>query len=121
VRLRPVAFILVFVLMVAPILGVVCDIECDQVPIATACHDADTAPEGPTIDGPRICRQHYSAGSPVLITNGYARESVGTLGATPLTSVTSPSVVVASARVGMHGPPRPSGHTFSSSIAILRM
>jgi hypothetical protein len=112
----------VFLIAATPVLSVVCEIDCEAVPAASTCHEAQSAPEEQTLRGIHGCEYAHSTG-PALQASANARDAVGTLIAVPLAGLTPAAIPNAvAAGVGVHGPPGfKAPGTSSASSTILRM
>lgn len=123
VRLRALASILVLLVTATPVLAVLCEMDCEQRPATSACHTSDSSSDGPIVRGAQhACDHDHSTGSPALLANTSARDSVGTFVALPVSTLAHTSV--ADARVpllAMHGPPGLSGRSSSSHTTVLRI
>jgi hypothetical protein len=122
VRLRSVALVLAFLFVATPLLAAVCEIDCDQPPVASACHNA-AVPEGATVRGAQhACGHDHATGRPALLAGASARDSIATLVAAAVPALAHASVHSARVAAGAsHGPPGLIGRSTSSRIAILRI
>ena len=126
VRLRSFALVLALVVAATPVIGVLCEMECDQSPAASSsgCHGASVPQDGTALrGGPHACDHNHTGGSPALLTSAKSRDSVGiSFPALPPTLV---HALVDEARLAaaaaMHGPPGLSGRIPSSHITVLRI
>jgi hypothetical protein len=123
VRLRLVAVLLALVLAATPVLGVVCQMDCDHVPATPTCHESASSPDGSIVrSAQHACNHDHSTGSPALLASAGARDLVGTFVALPLTTLADASVPDARVAIlAMHGPPGLSGRSTSPHTTVLRI
>ena len=123
VRLRLPAFIVALALAMAPVLGVACRMDCEQVPATSICHGSTGSPDGSTVrNGQHACSHDHSTGNPAFLPSGSARDYAGTAVVLPVTTTAYPSVADARLAIpAMHGPPGSSGRSSHSIITILRI
>lgn len=124
VRLRSFAFVLGLLLAATPVLGVVCQMDCDQLSAPPAeCHKSSASPGGPTVQGAQHgCDHDHTAGSPALRASTNARDSVGNAIGISVSTLAQASVTDARvASLSMHGPPGSSGRDTSFRITVLRI
>lgn len=124
VRLRHFAFLLGVLLAATPLLGVVCQMDCDPPPaISSECHQSAASPEAATVHGARHgCDHDHTIASPAVRAGTNARDSVGSVIAISVPTVAQASVT--DARVAIldkHGPPGLSGRSTASHNTILRI
>ena len=123
-RIRAFAFVVVLQFTVTPVLGMLCQMDCDQPPKAAACHETTASSDGATVRSAHHLCDHDHRASPALLASVAAiRDSVGSL-FVPLSiaAVTDAAVVELPATLAdMHGPPGLSGRSVSSRITILRI
>jgi metal-dependent amidase/aminoacylase/carboxypeptidase family protein len=124
VRLRSFALVLLLQFAATPVIGLVCEMDCDQPPAAPACHESTAPPDGPTVRGARhACDHDHTTSSLALLAAATARDSHGTFSAVSVPAfayASAPDARVAIAAV--HGPPGLSGRTSTSSrITVLRI
>jgi hypothetical protein len=120
---RSSAFVLALLLTAMPVLGVVCEMDCDQPPAAPSeCHKSTASPGGSTVRGAQHgCDHDHTTGSPALLASASGRHSIVNV------AISVPALVHASvtdARVAipaMHGPPGLSGRSTSSHNTVLRI
>jgi hypothetical protein len=117
------AFIVAVSMAVTPVLGVVCEMDCEKRPASPTCHLSPSSPDGPTVrSGPHACNHDHSMGSAAVVASAAARDSLGTDAAFPIATTALASV--ADARVAnlvMHGPPGVTGRSVSSRLTVLRI
>lgn len=126
VRPRLFAFVLALLIAVTPVLGIVCQMDCEQPPKAVACHESEKSSDGPTLQTlHHPCGHDHTGGSPALM--------AGAAGVRELVGVAFVSVSIAallhvaaaddrvSVAADMHGPPDPSGRRVSSRTTVLRI
>ena len=124
VKLRSLAFVLALLLTATPVLGVVCQMDCDQPPAkSSACHESAAARGEPTVRSAQHgCDHDQTTGSPALLASISARDSVAHFVANrlpTLAAVSAPDARVAI--LAMHGPRGVSGRNTSSTISVLRI
>jgi hypothetical protein len=124
VRLRSFALVLLLQFAATPVIGLVCEMDCDQPPAAPACHESTIPYDGSTVrGGQHPCDHDHTTGSPALLAGASARDSLGTFSAVLVPAfayASAPDARVANAAV--HGPPGLSGRTRTSSrITVLRI
>ena len=123
VKVRGYAFVLAVVLTATPVLGMVCQMDCDQPPAASACHKSAASPEGPTLRGARhACDHDHTSGKPALLTSSNVRDSAVTFVALRVAipgHTSSPDARLAATSI--HGPPGLSGRSTPSRIPVLRI
>jgi hypothetical protein len=122
VRLRWFAFIVALVLAATPVLGAVCQMDCDQVRATPTCHESASSPDGPIVRGAQhACNHDHSTGSPALLASVSARDSVAN-SAIPVSTLAHAFVPDAGVTIlSMHGPPGLSGRSTSFTTTILRI
>lgn len=124
VKVRVFAFVLALAFAATPLLGVVCQMDCDQPVKSLICHESTTS------DGARVrsanhpCDHDHMGGSPALVTGAAgARDSIETgrvsVAVSALVHATVPDV--RTAMTDMHGPPGISGRSVSSRTSVLRI
>jgi hypothetical protein len=123
VRFRSFASVLALLVTAMPVLGVVCEMDCNQPPATAACHTSAASSDGPTVRrAPHGCDHDHTTGTPALLTGASARDSVGNVIAVPVATLTHASVTNARvALLAMHGPPGLAGRSTSSPITVLRI
>jgi hypothetical protein len=124
VRLRSFAFVLALLLTATPLLGVVCEMDCDQPPATSSeCHKSTASPGGPTVGGTQHrCDHDHTTGSPALLASTNARDSVGSVIAIQVPTLAHVSVTDARVPIlAMHGPPGLSGRNTFFRITVLRI
>jgi hypothetical protein len=123
VKVRLFASPLAFLLAATPVLGVVCQMDCDQQAAAPACHHQSlAATEGPMLRSTHLCDHDHSGGSPALQAGTPARESSGTLVGISVPPVRPAAVADARLNVAStHGPPGSSSLSTSSLATVLRI
>jgi hypothetical protein len=123
VKLRLLALMLALAVTATPVIGSVCQLDCQQPkPVSTRCHDAAVPDDGTTFrDAPHRCDRDHVGGSAALLTGVIGRNVVtGAFAAVP-----SPLIRVlkaephAATREGNHAPPGPPGST--SAFTVLRI
>jgi hypothetical protein len=123
VKFRWCAFVLALLLTATPVLGMVCQMDCDQPPATSACHKSAASPEGPAVrNAGHPCGHDHTSGKPAVLTTSNARDCAVTIVALTATIVGHTSS--ADARLpaaSMHGPPGLSGRTTVSRIPVLRI
>jgi Universal stress protein family len=123
VTLRSFAFVLALLLTATPVVGVVCEMDCDQVPATPPCHESARFPGGPAVRGAQhACNHDHSTDSPALLAGAGARDSVRAFVVLPLTTLAhalAPDGRVAI--LAMHGPPGFGSRNTPSAITILRI
>ena len=123
VKLRCFALVLALLLAVGPAIGVVCEIDCDQLPAkSSSCHTA-AAGEGATMRGAaHACGHAHVAGPRALLTGTSSRDhfvtSVAVLSLC-LVRVSLPRPT--GAVLAMHDPPRASSLSTSLLATALRI
>jgi hypothetical protein len=122
VRLRWFAFIVTLVLAATPVLGAVCQMDCDQVRATPPCHESASSPNGPIVRGAKhACNHDHSTGSPALLASVSARDSVASF-ASPVPILAHAFVPDAGVTIlAMQGPPGLSDRSTSFTITILRI
>ena len=124
-RFRLLALVLALLFAATSLLGVVCQMDCDQPPKSAACHESTTSSNEPTVQGTHhLCDHDHTGGSPALAASTAGpRDSIGTgpVSGTisALVHATVPEVRTATAE--MHGPPGVTGRGVSSRVTILRI
>jgi hypothetical protein len=123
VRLRSFALALLLQLAATPVIGLVCEMDCDQPPAALDCHESTDPPDGPTVRGAQHpCDHDHTTGSPALLAGGSARDVIGTFIAVSIPGFASASVPDARVAVAaIHGPPGLSGRSTARHITVLRI
>jgi hypothetical protein len=123
VRLRSFACVLALVLTASPVLRLVCLMDCDQVAATPTCHESTTSADGPTVRGAHhACNHDHSTGSPALLANAGARDSVANFAGISVPTVArawAPEARVAI--LAIHGPPGLSGRSTSFHTIVLRI
>src|SRR5262245_36184960 len=79
VKFRLFAFAVALLLAATPVLGVVCQMDCDQQSAAPPCHQSMSAPNGPMVRGTHRCDHDHAGGSPAVQAGTTARDSLGAL------------------------------------------
>ena len=123
VRLRSAALVLTLVFVATPLLGVVCEMDCDQPPAASGCHET-TVPGGPGVRAAQhACGHDHTIGSPALLAGTSARDSIAACFdvAVPTFAHTSNCDASVAGTSAMHGPPGLSARSTSSRTTILRI
>jgi hypothetical protein len=120
------AFVLALLLAATPVLGVVCEMDCDQPPATSSeseCHKSAVSPGGPTVRGAQHgCDHDHTTGGPALLASASARDSVAHFVAIQLPALAQVSAPDARVAIlAMHGPPGLSGRNTSSTITVLRI
>ena len=120
---RRYAFVLAVVLTATPVLGMFCQMDCEQPPAASACHKSAASPEGPTLRGARhACDHDHTSGQAALLTSSDVRDSGVTFVAlTVAISGHTSSLEARLAATSIHGPPGLSGRSTASRITVLRI
>jgi hypothetical protein len=125
VRFRSFALVLALLLVATPVLGVVCEVECDQPPAASPpCHDATVPQDGTMLRGTaHACDHDHRDGSPALLTGALGRDAVGAAFeiVLPASVHTFFFVTRLATAAAMYGPPNLSGRSTSSHITVLRI
>ena len=124
VRVCSFAFVLALLVTAKPVLGVVCEMDCDQPPTTSSeCHQSTGSPGGSTVRGGQHgCDHDHTAGSPALLANASVRDAVVNFVAIPVQTLAHVSVTDARvALFAMHGPPGLSGRSTSSHNTALRI
>jgi hypothetical protein len=123
VRLRSFAFVVALLLTSTPVVGAICEMDCDQVPANPPCHESARFPGGPAVRGAQhACNHDHSTESPALLAGAGARDSVRAFVVLPLTTLAH--ALAPDARVAilaMHGPPGLGGRSTPSATTILRI
>jgi len=121
------SFTLALALLVAvtPVIGVVCELDCDTPPAKSApCHDASVPRDGSAVRGTSHgCDHDHMEGSPALLTNRSGRDSVVVSAAAPplmLVRAFLPEPQM-TALPAMHGPPGSSARSTTSLTTALRI
>jgi len=122
VRLRSSAFVLALLLAATPVLGVICELDCDPPAAASECHEPTTS-KGPTVRGAQHCDHLHTTGSPALLSKPSARDSVFTFAAAPVAALSHSLVSAARSTMTVRrGPPGLSGRSRTSlSSTVLRI
>jgi hypothetical protein len=120
VRLRCFAFVLALLPAATPVLGIVCQMDCQ--PAATsACHKAGPH-EGPTANAAHRCEHDHTAGDSAVLTTASARPSAGPfVGITVATLAHTSLADTRMALFSMHGPPGPISGSSPSHTTVLRI
>ena len=124
VRLRSFALVLALLLAVGPVIGVVCELDCDQPPAKSSpCHNA-AAREGATMRATtHACGHAHVAGPRALLTGTNSRDQL-------VTSIAVMSLCVMRASlpepgkgtvVALHGPPGLNSGSTASLATVLRI
>jgi hypothetical protein len=123
VRLRWFAFIVTLVLAATPVLGAVCQMDCDQVRATPPCHESASSPNGPIVrSAQHACNHDHSTGSPALLASVSARDLVGNFVAIPVPTLAHAFLPDAGVTIlAIHGPPGLSDRSTSFTITILRI
>jgi hypothetical protein len=123
VKFRVFAFVLALLVAATPVLGAVCQIDCDQAPAAPACHQSMSKPVGPIVRGTHhSCDHDHTGGSPALLANATARDSAASVVGVSVPTATHEALVDVRLTVtSTHGPPGPNSLSTSSLITILRI
>jgi hypothetical protein len=125
VKVRSFACILALVLAATPVLGLVCQLDCDQLPKSVACHESANSSDHLSVrSAPHPCDHDHTGGSPALAASASGfRESVGIamvgLSIPALAHATVSDVRTAIADV--HGPPGLIASRLSALITVLRI
>jgi len=121
VKVRLFAFAQALLFAATPVLGVVCQMDCDQ-QSAPACHHSMSSSGGSMVRGTHVCDHDHGGSSPALQTGTLARDSFGAV-----VGISVPMVghaVPADGRptfASTHGPPRPHSLSTSSLTTVLRI
>jgi hypothetical protein len=123
VRIRWFASLLALLLAAAPLLGVVCQMDCDEPPAAPACHDSMATPDGSIVRAAQhTCDHDHATVDPALLSQTGAREWIGTVVAVSIPALTHGFLPGARLAVAsMQGPPGAIAPDTSSSITVLRI
>jgi hypothetical protein len=123
VRLRFFAFIVAVSMATTPVLGVICEMDCEKLPAPPTCHVSANSPDGPSLrSGPHACNHDHSMDSAAVVASAVARNSVGTYVAVPIATTALAAVAVARVAIlAMHGPPGLTGRSVSSRLTVLRI
>ena len=124
VMARSFAFVLALMLTATPVLGVVCEMDCDQPPATSSeCHESTASPGGPTVRGAQHgCDHDHTTGSPALLASASGRDSIVNFVAIPVPTLAHASVTDARVAIlAIHGPPGLSGRSTSSHNTVLRI
>src|SRR5687767_15398471 len=79
VKIRCFALVLALLSIASPVLGLVCQMDCDQPPAAATCHESNGSPHGPTVRAAHhACDHDHTSGSPALLTAASPRDSLRT-------------------------------------------
>ena len=122
VRLRFFTLVLALLVAATPVIGVVCEMDCDRPTAASPrCHQSNVPHDGVTLrDVPHACHHDHTSGRPAFLTSASGRDAVGTsFGA--LTATLVPAILAethAAACGALHGPP---GRRTSPHITVLRI
>ena len=125
VRLRSFALALALLVAAAPVIGIVCAMDCDQPPaVSFTCHDANVPHAGMTLrNAPHACDHDHGGASPALVTSSSARDSAGisvAASASPFVIAILPEANAATAGA-THDPPGLSARRPSFHITVLRI
>lgn len=122
-RLRSLAFVLALMLAATPVLGVVCEMDCEQPSATPACHSAAPVHDGLTLRGHQHdCARDHASGTPALLAGTSARDAGRTFVAIFAPTLAQASVIDARvALLVMHGPPGLSGRISPSYTSVLRI
>jgi hypothetical protein len=126
VRLRSFALVLALLVAATPVIGVLCEMECDQPRAGSSspCHEGGDPDNGTTFRGvPHVCDHDHTGGSPALLTSATGRDSVGASVAAPPPTLLHGLVREAgmAAAAAMHGPPGLGSRSTSSQLTVLRI
>jgi hypothetical protein len=122
VKFRVFAFVLALLVAATPVLGAVCQMDCDQVPAAPACHQSMSKPDGPIVRGTHHpCDHDHTGGSPALLANATAHDSAASVVGVSVPTATHEALVDVRPAASTHGPPGPNSLSTSSLITILRI
>jgi hypothetical protein len=124
VTARSFAFVLALSLTATPVLGVMCEMDCDQPPATSAeCHESTASPGAPTVRGAHHgCDHAHMTGSPALLASASGRDSIINFVAIPVPTLAHASVTDARVAIlAIHGPPGLSGRSTSSHNTVLRI
>lgn len=123
VMARSFAFVLALFLTATPVLGVVCEMDCDQPAASAECHTSAASPVGPIVRAAQHgCDHDHSTGSPAVLASAIARDSGVNFVAIPVPTLAHVSVTDARvATLAMHEPPGLSGRSTSSHNTVLRI
>jgi hypothetical protein len=107
---------------VTPVLGFVCQMDCDR-PLKPTCHETIASFDGPTIGAVHhACDHDHTGARAALVGSAGVREAVGpsfvSNAPTPFGQVAVPGIA---AMFDMHGPPGPSARSVSSRTTVLRI
>lgn len=125
VRVRLLAFIVTLVVAASPVLGLVCQMDCDQHQAMGACHESATSSDRTSLQSAdHPCDHDHATGSLGVVTSVTSSRDAVMLGhSSPLVSNPSPSLSpeIHRALSDMHGPPDVTGRSVSSRTTILRI
>jgi hypothetical protein len=122
VRFRSFAFLLALLLTATPVLGVVCEMDCDRPPASSECHQSTSSASGPTVRRVQHgCHHDHTTGRPAVLASASARDSVASVVAIGLPTLAHALLSdVRVAMLAMNGPPGVIGRS-TSTIIILRI
>jgi hypothetical protein len=124
VRLRSFALVLALFVAATPVIGVVCDLECEPPVTSSGCHDSSAPHDDAAVRGAQHpCDHDDTAGEPALLKSASGRDSVAA--SVAVSMLLLPHVSVSETRTAtaaaMHGPPGLSGRRTPSRTTVLRI
>jgi hypothetical protein len=124
VRLRSFALVVALFVGATPVIGVVCELECEPPATSSGCHES-SAPhdEAAVRSAQHPCDQDHTTDEPALLKSASGRDSAGasvavSMSLLPHASVSETRTATAAA---MHGPPGLSGRRTPSRTIVLRI
>lgn len=123
VTIRSVALVPALLFGLSPVLGIVCAMNCDQLPSTQACHQSVDSREEPSLRSTRhVCDHDHTTGKPALFVSSSTRDSVATFVAVPVPALAHVSLPDAHLAVAsLHGPPGLNGRSTRSRVTLLRI
>jgi hypothetical protein len=122
VRVRCLALVLLLTVAVVPVIGVICELDCDKPATRSACHGA-AAGERATLRGNvHGCGQGHLAGAPARLAGASSRAHEVAPDALPLLCVPTVSPVPGlPAALTLHGPPGLDSRNTNAIPTVLRI
>ena len=122
VKFRLFGFVMALLVAVTPVLGFVCQMDCDR-PLKPTCHETMGSFGGPTIGAVHhACDHDHTGARAALVGSTGTREAVGpgfvSIAPTAFGQATVPDIA---AMFDMHGPPGSSARSVSSRTTVLRI
>ena len=125
VRFRVFALVVTLLVAATPVLGVLCQMDCDEGRTTAACHQSTSSAGGPALRGvDHPCDHDHTVSTLGVASATNARDLVegSLLSMTTLALNYAPAPELrAAAGADMHGPPGASGRSVSSLTSVLRI